>query len=1368
MNRTNRALFEQLGKLLALFSMTLLLCSVITTSAWAQSKPDPTAKEAITHAWTYYWAGVLDGGDLIAFDRGLDWARRADASIAKLDAGDPERERLSSQVEAVKKTITKQRAVAEVTLRGHFPLTALFKKSLFFNSGALGNYELVDDPDDVAVTKLTGDLRDGVLTKWGALPQTDVTVISNLPDQALDDKVLMLLSTTPKINLRPFSDVAKTLPDELTQKLQGGEIEAHGEEARQIFGADRLIFITINRVDIVDDVYAVELHSHVFDGKRSTNFSILGVTHDRRGQQTTLWLVVALCFLLGLGLTQWLTAEKLTWSDVIILGGTAFFAGLMLPNAVIGLIDGLEPPLDELMMLSFWWPVFAGLTILVGTPVGYTTLLRRFGASIPLLKRAIEVGPQVAVAVGAGVAAFMARAPIVYDPELGWVNALLMLGCCIGAARLVAQIRAKMTIEPTYMFLAAVALAAAGPAYFADSLPGIATCSFLVVLATTRAAAARRALEEEAGPPPEILEELDDESLAHLLEKARHPEFQAFEPYEHASKLAFSRDREERKHARWLFIQGQRGSGKTSTSEAVLESVDFPRVILRGACSPPNAAEDDGSDGKPFEVFIRAFHAIGMLGLEEPEEDIFSSLEGRVIGAIPIVAMLLPSDDEEGGGVVSDRGELYARVVRELIKQTRRGQRRVFLVLDDIQWLDSASQELVLHLLGVFSPGAEHPVTIMLCGRNLPEMLTESPAARRVLVDTAHVCVELDRPQRLHMLEKSIGFDPASAEMLDTAVTAREGKSNLAWLLLLVEAIARSGQVFYDEQDGEYQLTVEDASELPIPENFRKMVGQAYDNLSRERQAILRAAACLGHSFGLEVIARVTGMDRIHVIGLLEEIGEETGLIEDDLSADDVFKFVSTQRFQALRDHLGIRDVHPRDRQSQLLRDLHYKIARVLEELLDEHRADVSDVATHYWLAGRRDLLKALLYCQKAYRAARDLFGFDAAEFQLRRAIACAEILSQGNYPDHVRHDAAEQLIDLDLALRTLPFDKAHILGVNDLRQTQADLAEALFERDASDGSVDVPLELLIAMTRACYDARRFDKARELAEALVDIGRPGPRKKNERQLSENDAEIRDMAYIEGLHFVGLSIAFAQAEERLEWIERAYEEAEKLDMSDEPRRALRARVVNSLGEQLAQLATYDFERAKTCFNQSISIKRELKPQDKPGLARAYGGLGRLYLFAAKKDEHQRGALLKKASTYFQEDIDLCQDYGDVAGECQMHSHMGECDLLLERYEEAVTSYKRSLELAQNPISSGFALIGLLKATDALSDRDAATTHARAACELALNNSLPPFLSPMLLGAIKLESVRADEITEFDDARQALGDEPPADRAGTEEE
>ncbi len=1308
---------------------TATLATTSKTDAVPRTAP---ADQAITHGWTQYWAGLLEGGDVGSYDESLAWVRAGRAALDATEGDDARERELRRALDELDKAASAQRGVAEVTLRGQFPLTALLGQSLYVDSGAMGTYELVDDAGDVASGGLVDDLLLEVFGHWGALSQTDVIPISTMENQALEEKLIHFLSVSPKVNLRPMQEIAQTVDASTMAALRSGDAGAVGEALRQQFDSDRLVVVYLDQVDQVQAISLLELRAQIFDGgTRTPRISLVGHARDRTGQQLPLELFLLACFGVGVGASMWMTRHRLEPLEGLLFSTIGFVGGVLLPNGLMTLGGGIEPDGSELAKLSFWWPIGAGALVSVGVPLVFTTLLRRVGTGSQVLRRVSEQMPAISLAVGAGAAGYLGRSAIVYDPEHGWIVALSALYGAMGAARMVALVRTRDVTDWRALALGVFSIATFGLAFFAEYAPGAAAAG-VTSFAAAHLAGRRRELERNGllpgGLNPEANDFLEDNELEKIVHLARHPPYQGFSPFERArADLEGSNE-----HVRWVYLQGQRGSGKTSTARAIVEALPGKRALLEGACSPPDAGEGEGV--KPFEVFARALHHTGALALDEPEEDIFSSLEGTVIDAIPVVSMLLPAG-EENENSVSDRGELFARVVRELTKQTRRGKRPVVVWLDDVQWMDDASQELLAHLMDVFPEDAPHPIAFVLGGRAQPQWLDEFPAKAEFLAER-ELCVELGESERLELLQESLGFDERSASLLDGAVTDQEGKSNLAWMLTLVEAVARSGQIVFDDRDGFFKVTVQSSEDLPIPENFKRIIGDSYEALDPHERDLLRAAACLGYSFSVEVLARVLERRRLDVIASLEGVGSQTALVEDDQAVDDVFRFVSTQRYVALREHLDIREVTPQAHQSQLLRDLHWQIAQVLEIQLGEHRANVTDVARHYYAAGRRDLRSAARYCRAAARSARDVFAFEGAEFQLRRAHDTAELLLSTSHRESERAAIAADLAEIERELEILPYDSAHILGVADQREAAAD--DAVDRLEAwRDGKTPMPRpELLVLMARACYDARRFDDAIRVAEGLIELGDPDAP-------DDNLPHDHLLGHIEGLHFKGLSLSPGDAEQRLVWLERARAEVAHLDPEPAEHRALQARVYNSLAEQLSQKASYDFAAAESWFERSLALKLEIDPPDKPGLARTHGGLGRLHLFAARDSEGDRqGTLIESARGHFEEDVRLCREYGDVAGECQMHSHLGECALLTKQYEEAVDAYERSLALAQNDISRGFAFAGMLRALDALGDAERLADAAARTATLALESKLPPFLKPILAGALKLEAIDPD--------------------------
>lgn len=1349
---------------LALLCLFVQLCA-LPGESFADTKPAEQVEDKLRHAWTYYWLGITELGDLRSFERGLGFIAQA-KKLDKEDGGVDH----AQAIERAQSALEEQRGLAEITLRGNFPLTAFLGASIFIDATSLGTYEIIDEPYDAAVSQMAELLRDEIMSQWSIPIQTDVLVISSPPNRTFENKVNFLIERSPKINVLPLGMLKDKLSKADLSALEEGTPDALSDNLASLLGTERLLLINVVEVDIIDEVYFYEFQATMWQpslGRKPLKSMVKrGIVRDRRERRWPFILTMLAMFLVGTGGVLWLSRDRADRWEAITISVMGFLAGTVSPHIVLQFLDTLQPHEEELVKLAFWWPLVAGLVILIAPSVVFITLTKRLGPSVPVLKRANDLGAEVALAIGAGACAYMSRGALVYDDQWGWLLAWIALPGAIGAARLVAALRTHQLRSPVHGAMSTIGTIALPLAVFSWSIPLTLVASAMTLGGVWALGPKPEGARHEGhGAHDDEEDALAEEELGLLISRARRPPYRAFEPYLKAREhvlVALERDKIAR--VNWLMLQGQKGSGKTATSSALVESLREGAVLLHGVCPPPSnediEGDGDGHEGKPFEVFAQAFGDASVFGLEDIESDVFSELEDTVFDAIPIVSLLLPAGDD-AGRAVSDRGELYIRIERELIRKTKKGTRPVILWLDDIQWLDNASQSMLGHLLERFPASSPHPILFLLCGRELP---VRSPLAERHqrYLREVMIRVELDEPQRLRLLQEAIGFDERSARLLDGAVTDSEGKSNLAWLLTLVEAVAQEGKVRYE--DDEFQLTVEDSESLPIPDNFKKMVGGAYEKLARDERELMRAATCMGSAFSIEVLSRVTGRDRLTVLDILEHVSSKTHLVEDNMAVDDLFQFVSAQRYVALRDHLRLQDMHPKVQAPQILRDLHFQVAQIMESLWLDQLVSVSDVAHHYYNAGRRDLKKALRFCRMAARSAMDVFAYDNAEFQLKRALVCAEMLSKTLANEAARQEALAELAALELELKLLPFEKAHVLGLSELTRQNAQSARQVFDQWQELGGLEAPehtppLSLLIRMARACYDAREFGLAIEIARALEALGALSA------ELPQDDIALK-VARIEGLHFIGLSLSPRdEAAERLAYLERARDETEALELEleqlisaerlDDPQRAqaeleaLKGRVYNSLGEQLSQRVTYDFMLARQWFHRSIDIKKSLKPEDKPGLARAYGGLGRLHLFFSESQEGS-GALdsVERARSYFEEDLALCQDYGDVAGECQMRSHLGDCALRQGHPLEAISHYEDSVRLAATPMNKAFALLGLLKAQDRAASREGATAVAAQIISHFQEDGFASFLHQQLYGVLQSCHIDTGLIDGFD--------------------
>jgi tetratricopeptide (TPR) repeat protein len=215
----------------------------------------------------------------------------------------------------------------------------------------------------------------------------------------------------------------------------------------------------------------------------------------------------------------------------------------------------------------------------------------------------------------------------------------------------------------------------------------------------------------------------------------------------------------------------------------------------------------------------------------------------------------------------------------------------------------------------------------------------------------------------------------------------------------------------------------------------------------------------------------------------------------------------------------------------------------------------------------------------------------------------------------------------------------------------------------------------------------------------------------------------------GLFWKGLCLNFDKLDEKVKLLKEAVTILEPITNTKTNR--LKSQLYNSLGEFHTRLAINE-EKLKPVavdyFNKSISIKKHPDTLDRTGMARSYGGLGRLELYV--KPVNPAAAL-----EYFEKDLELSKITGDFKGQVKMYSLIGACQVQICNFKEAVKNYSTSREMSTTSIDTFFALLGLLeisvKAPEILESDDITSEMLK----LHKENSLPDFCLRELAKLIK---------------------------------
>jgi DNA-binding CsgD family transcriptional regulator/tetratricopeptide (TPR) repeat protein len=315
--------------------------------------------------------------------------------------------------------------------------------------------------------------------------------------------------------------------------------------------------------------------------------------------------------------------------------------------------------------------------------------------------------------------------------------------------------------------------------------------------------------------------------------------------------------------------------------------------------------------------------------------------------------------DQEKFGVFDGFATLLERVAAPDAEKASTSQ-PILLCLDDLQWADSASLELLLYLTTRL-----RSANILLVGALRNGFI--DPSAGSAL---GRAIAELNRQRLFTLLLLAPLSEGASSVLLDTllpggiapdlrqAILAR-AEGNPFFIEELVHALQGSGQIIAHQGLWQRARAAQPMLSGPLPDlppSIKMTLALRLEPLSAPCRDLLRAAALCGPAFYADVLAAATGQSQETVLDLLDE-ASDAGLIEivpdndaDDAPASagalDAYRFAQRIARELLAGQL------PRPSR----RRLHAALATALQARSRTRQAaehNAAEIAHHFTQAGR-------------------------------------------------------------------------------------------------------------------------------------------------------------------------------------------------------------------------------------------------------------------------------------------------------------------------------------------------------------------------------------------------------------------------------
>jgi len=543
-----------------------------------------------------------------------------------------------------------------------------------------------------------------------------------------------------------------------------------------------------------------------------------------------------------------------------------------------------------------------------------------------------------------------------------------------------------------------------------------------------------------------------------------------------------------------LLISGEAGQGKsTVVAEVARRAFDDGAQVLSGHC------EQDLSS--PYQLFAES---LGHYVRHAPEDELAEVVEehGPELGALlPGLAARLPGlPPLRAVDPDSERVKLFAAVVGLLARISR--DRTVVLVLDDLQWADHGSLQLLRHLAA-----DDRPKRLAVVGTFRDSELAESDQ----LIETLGALRRLDGVDRIELP----GFEPVEVVSVMGAIAGRpmdergealasavheETDGNPFFVSEVTRHLLEVGALRHDASEG--WVAPAELGEASLPAGVREVIDARVVRLGKEAAAALSLAAVIGRDFDLDLLLATTTQSPDDLLDTLE--GAATvSLVREPLDRPGWYTFSHALIQRTLYEGMGA------SRRALL----HRKVFDVLEERDAAARGAAgrvpgAEMARHLVASARPDDAAAVVrYARRAAEEAEAALNPEEAVRWYSVALDAlgdevdatrAQVLSRLGEVQRQSGDTAYRATLLEAARLAQQFDDVDTLvfaALANSRQIQSttgtidqervDVLEASLERIGPEPTAERARLLAHLASDRSYDGDPERRARLVEEALA-------------------------------------------------------------------------------------------------------------------------------------------------------------------------------------------------------------------------------------------------------------------------------------------
>lgn len=314
-----------------------------------------------------------------------------------------------------------------------------------------------------------------------------------------------------------------------------------------------------------------------------------------------------------------------------------------------------------------------------------------------------------------------------------------------------------------------------------------------------------------------------------------------------------------------IFVTGYSGVGKS----ALINETHIPITKQRGYFI--KGKFDQFQRDVPYFAFTEAINELTRYLLSEDNSIIetyknlilesVGDLGQIIIDMAPQMELLIGPQPEIIQLDAIENANRFKRVFLNFLKSISIEEHPLVLFLDDLQWADMASIELVKQII----LGDDHPNFLFIGAyrdnevdksHQLSIMLNQAKANGAWIRDI-HL-LQLTKENVTRMICETLHQDAKSVQELSDEVY-KKTQGNAFFTIQLLTSILEEGHISYDIANHKLEINIDQIQKKNYSENVVEFMASKLDKLPKETISALKLAASIGNQFEIELLAKLLG-----------------------------------------------------------------------------------------------------------------------------------------------------------------------------------------------------------------------------------------------------------------------------------------------------------------------------------------------------------------------------------------------------------------------------------------------------------------------------------------------------------------------------